>query len=238
MVKQHTLNYKDRSGLGGEEGNHPRVSDIDALGKYLSTEQRTKWIQDITGMSKAEAEEAAHLMNSYSEDLYDEIHDGSNEDANRIIDSIIHNPNAPVFTGVQYRGVFVSTYNLKNFSSLSPREYLDNIIKSGVWREPGASSFSADKSVARDFGGFDRSSRDSDSIAVMVTYKGGKSGLPFKHMSSLPREDEVLHSGRQMREGMSIVKHEYIQGKTGTELHIEVDDLKKGRGGRAKSKKK
>ena len=59
----------------------------------------------------------------------------------------------------------------------------------------------------------------------MVHYSGGQSGMPIKHMSSLPYENEVLHSGRQMRDGMKITNH--VWTNDGKELHLYVDDKRK-----------
>ncbi len=222
---------KAYSGLGRETGgaNHPQVNDINQFGQYLSHEERTKWLMDNVGLSKQDAEKGSSAIHAYTGSAYDDIHNGTDTVRGDIIDNIIHNAKSPVFTGEQYRGLYISQDRLDEFTGggVKPSDYLQNIIKTGVWKEPGVSSFSSTQATARSFGKFDYSWKDSNDVSVMLTYKDGKSGMPIKHMSGIPGENEVLHSGRQMRNGLDIVDYKWKHGKKGTELHITVTDRKK-----------
>lgn len=221
---------KAYSGLGQETGgaNHPGVNDIDAFGKNLGHDGRVKWLMDNVGLSKQEAERGADTIYDYTGSGYDEIHNGTDKEGGDIIDAIIHNPNAPVYTGSQYRGIFVSQDNLDYFTGggITPREYLENILKTGVWKEPGVSSFSSNIQTAFSFGKFDYQWKTQNDISVLIVYDNGKSGMPIKHMSGLPGENEVLHSGKQMRDGLDIVQYNWVDGgkKFGQQLRMVVTD--------------
>lgn len=218
---------KAYSGLGQETGgaNHPGVNDIDQFGHDLGHEERTKWLMENLGVSRSLAESANSAIYDYTLDAYDVIHSGE-DDRGLTIDDIIHNPNAPVYTGAQYRGLFITQDGLDEFTGggMTPREYLENILKTGVWKEPGVSSFSASQGVAMNFGKFNNSWKEKDSVSVMLHYTNGKSGMPIKHLSQIPGEDEILHSGEQMREGMDIAEFRWYNGPKGLELHITVTD--------------
>ena len=214
---------KTRSGLASTA--HPGVSDIDAWGRHdgdYERDWRVNWFIDNMGMSQDEAERAEEAINFYSID-YDEIHRGVDTARNEAIDNALDNPRAPVFTGDTYRGLYIDSYGLKKYGNgtITPREYLENILKSGIWIEQGATSFSSSRSTAESFGKFSWSKSDG-SVSVMVHYSDGKSGMPIKHLSEIPSENEVLHSGKQMKNGLPITKHEWTNG--GKELHIYVTD--------------
>ena len=215
---------KTRSGLTGSD--RPRIGDIDTLGEKLGREGRIAWLMGL-GVDRKQAEAAEKVMTDYSEGDYDVIHDGTNKAANDIIDAILDNSKAPIFTGEQFRGVYVSPDAAKKFGGTTPREYLNYIISTGEWKEPGATSFSATQSVAEDFGKFYLDKRLNGGVSVLLSYRSGRSGMPFKHLSSFPGEDEVLHSGKQMHDGMKIVSHEWKDGYRGLELYLVLDDKKK-----------
>lgn len=219
---------KAYSGLGQETGgaNHPGVNDIDQFGRDLGKEARTKWLMDNLGLSRDEAEMGQETIYDYTLDTYEAIHSGDDMLRGNIIDGIIHNPNAPVYTGEQWRGIFVSQDNLDEFTGggITPVDYLWNIIQTGTWKEPGVSSFSSSKSTARSFAKADNKWRTKGDVSVILYYTDGKSGMPVKHLSQLPGENEILHSGAQMRNGLDIKEYKWYNKNNGVELHITVTD--------------
>lgn len=216
---------KTRSGLASTE--HPSVSNIDAWGeKHDGTyerEWRINWFMNNMNMSRDEAEKAEEAINYYSLE-YEDIHQGKDVARNDIIDKTFDNPLSPVFVGDTFRGLYVSPSVVEKIAggnSITPREYLQNVVDSGIWKEPGATSFSSSRKIAEGFGKFYMDKSDG-SVSVLVHYSDGKSGMPIKHLSEIPRENEVLHSGRQMKDGMPITKYEWTN--SGRELHIYVTD--------------
>ena len=200
--------------------SHPQVNDIDMFGANIPKSKKITWVKMYTGMDHKEAQKAVSTMESYSGSGYHSIHNGSDQAANDLINKVIDSPKTPVYSGKQYRGIHVSLGFAKNKGAGSVQEYLDTIVQSGVWSEQGATSFSTTKKTAMSFGNFGYS--DKDNVSVLVTYKGGKTGMPFKHISKLSSENEVLHSQTDMMKGKKITKAYWNKSKT--ELFIDVDD--------------
>ena len=200
--------------------SHPQVNDINMFGANIPKTKKVAWVKMYTGMDQAEAKEAVKIMEDYSGSGSTPIHNGSDQHANDLINKVVDSPKTPVYSGKQYRGLTVSLGFAKNQGTSSPQEYLDGIVSGGVWTEKGATSFSASKKTAMNFGSFGYGTKDS--VSVLVTYKGGKTGMPFKHISKLSSENEVLHSQNDMVKGKKIVKAYWNKAKT--ELFIDVDD--------------
>ena len=200
--------------------SHPQVNDINMFGANIPKTKKIAWVKMYTGMDQAEAKEAVSTMESYSGSGYHSIHNGSDQHANDLINKVIDSPKTPVYSGTQYRGIHISVGFAKNKGANSVQEYLDAIVSGGVWTEQGATSFSSSKKTAMSFGNFGYA--DKDNVSVLVTYKGGKTGMPFKHISKLSSENEVLHSQTDMLKGKKITKAYWNKSKT--EMFIDVDD--------------
>ena len=210
-------------GRGGSSGlrRRPRVSDINAFGAYLKREDKISWLKKHHSktLSDEEAEATIDAAVNYSEVGYKKIHNGQSPSETRLIDAMIEDPSTPVYDGDTYRGIQIFPSKI----GMDPKEYIENIIKTGVWREPGVSSFSSTRDVAEDFGGFlDHYSSYDDSIHVMIINRGRSKGMPFKHISNHSGENEVLMSSKTMLRGLKIVG--YSVAKDGREYYIEVDD--------------
>lgn len=212
-------------GTSGGIVNHPKVTDIDQFGKYLSYEEKVDWLKKtITDKSvQANADKIIKKAESYSLDGYHAIHDGSDKKGNGLLDSMIESPQAPVYDKTQYRGLNI----YKSWLGMSPKEWIENVIAKGIWTEAGVTSFSASKDTAMyGFGGFQKGphshSDPNDHIHILITNKGHTHGMPFKHISKISSENEVLQSQKTMLKGMKIIG--WHTNKSGDEYFIDVDD--------------
>ena len=228
----------------GESGNHSRVNDIQQWDDYNedrialnvsnssddedmigASQKSIDWFKNNMGMSDYDAAEAAEIFLEYSRRGDTPLHENTNVEGNDLLDKIIHARNAPVFSGEQHRGIYIDQDVLKKLGAgnITPVEYMQRIIQSGRWKEPGATSFSASESIARSFARVSYSG--AGEVSVLIHYSGGRSGFPMRHLSSFPGENEVLHSRRQMRNGMRIRRHKTERSSYGgTIFHIYVDD--------------
>lgn len=212
---------KPTSGIGDREGNRRRVNDIDFFGSHLDEDGRRQWMIDNLRLSRDDADEQAKAIN-YFTDTYTEIHNGEDTYRNDMIDRALDNRNAPVYSGEQYRGIRIRSNDMPN--GVTMRQFIQDIINSGTWKENGATSFSATKRIAESFAGLHYSSAGRDYIPVMINYKG-RHGMPIKHMSEFASEDEVLHSRKQMKGGYDIVSHRWADD--GSAVYITLRDRKR-----------
>ena len=216
---------KQYSGLGRDTGgaNQPQVNDIDLFGSHLDEDERTEWMQDYLGVDESEARTMQDAINHFTYD-YEDIHWGRDEYRNDLIDRVLEHPNAPVYSGEQYRGLHFDAVDMPK--GVTPRQAIEKILKSGVWKEEGATSFSASHHVAADnFASVNHSMNNGvDRIAMVITYKG-RTGMPIKHMSDFASENEVLHSRKQMTKGYDIV--DYNWRSDGGAVFVTIADRKR-----------
>ncbi len=216
---------------GGSGGivSHPIVSDIDHYKPYMDTQEKVDWLKDHHSKTLTEQEAQATIAaaENYSLSGYSKIHNGKSPKETALIDAMIEDPKAPVYAKTQYRGIHVSQSDL---GGQDPKAWIEDIIKTGVWKEPGVSSFSATKSTAMSFGHFGYNKPGE--IHILITNHGKTTGMPFKHISECTSENEVLHSAKQMLAGIKITG--YHTNKAGNEYFIEVDDSLPLKGGKKK----
>ena len=204
---------KVNSGLGVER----RTNDIDQWGIHLNRDERTQWMRDHLGLSEKDAREQGDAINYFSH-TYDDIHNDRDDYRNDLINKAIANPNAPIYTGEQFRGLSIKLKNMP--AGLTPMQFIEKIIHEGEWRENGATSFSASISVARDFA--ESYYHNPNQIPVIIHYQGPH-GMPIKHLSEFSYENEILHSQKQMKGGYDIVEHHW----DGHEFHMTIKNKRK-----------
>ena len=174
-----------------------------------------KWFQDHMGMNYAEAKEAAEafLYYSYHGDYEAHRDIGKGVTTNDILDKVINANNAYIYTGTQHRGIKITRDGLSKMgiTGVTPRQFINSILKTGVWKEPGATSFGAGgEMAAKAWAGYYSSSlKSGGGVSCVVEYVGGKTGFPMRHLSKFPNENEVLHSRREMSRGMQIVDYKW-----------------------------
>lgn len=213
---------------GGSGGivKHPVVTDINFVDPYMSTSEKEEWLKQNSSKKLTDKEASATIKAAehYSLSGYHSIHWGNSPDETAKIDSMIEDPKAPVYGKNSYRGIMVTTSSLATHGvTVSAKDWVMNIINSGVWKEPGVSSFSATKSTAMSFGHFGSSNPvNQDKIHILITNKGHTKGMPFKHISECTSENEILQSSKTMKSGMKIIG--WHTNKAGNEFFIDVDD--------------
>lgn len=223
--------------------SHPSTNDIDAYGILNSGLKSTQhisggtgpsdasiaWFEQNMGMSHNDAQQAADVFLFYSRGGDTFMHwnqdDGNGKANNDVVDRVLSDPKSPVFSGEHYRGLFLDD---SKFNGNAKKE-IQKIIKKGTWKEEGATSFSSSLNTAHNFGGWN-STGFRNGVAVTVIHSGG-SGMPMKHLSSYPGENEVIHSRKQMLNGMKILRAEWVSDK---QVNIYVEDKKPGKGKKAK----
>lgn len=206
------------------EPKHPVVTDINAFGSYNSHKDKIDWLKahHSEPLSDAEADAIISAAEHYSNGGYGAIHNGKSKKEQDLIDKMINDAKAPVYGKNVYRGLAITKGDTHG---MDPKQYVMNIINAGVWKEPGISSFSATKTVAMGglFGEFGSSNpSNKDKVHILITYKGHKTGMPFKHISVCSSEDEVLMPS-SIKKGLKITK--WHTNKAGNEFFIDVDDL-------------
>lgn len=213
---------------------HPQVTDINAYGELNrgrkskqhqsasssdgTSEESIKWFVDNMGLSRDEAYRAADTFLFYSRGgdkfMHNDMDEGNGKANNAVIDRIVDDPRSPVFASEHYRGLH---FDDSDFGG-NARGAIMNILSSGVWRENGATSFSASLDIAHNFGGW--SSADyRNGVSITIHHPGG-SGMPMKHLSSFAHEDEVVHSRKQMKKGMKILRHKWSDNKKRIDIWV------------------
>lgn len=188
--------------------SHPTVTDINTYGENIGKEARTEWLLNRLNTNEAQAQLDEETVWSFTGGGFDDMHWDRNTAGNDVIDAIIDNANSPVYVGEQFRGLKIRESDMKN--GVTPEQFIKNIINSGVWTEPGATSFSASSSVAESFAGWNGS--HDGYISVVVKYPNATTGMPIKHLSRFSYEDEVLHSRKQMKKGYAIQQTQWLPG--------------------------
>lgn len=218
-VKCCYVSYKDYSGVIDRR----RVGDIDAFGsETMSRDERTAWIERTLRVSREDAERYGDSINYFTSD-YESIHDGTDTYNNEQINRAIENKNAPVYSGMQWRGLHLDIENMP--AGVTPRQFIEKIIRGGVWKENGATSFSASRAIAEHtFADIDHWQNGPNRVPVVIRYQG-RTGMPIKHMSDFTHEDEVLHSQKQMKRGYDIVDHHWE--KNNTVVYITIADKRR-----------
>lgn len=154
-------------------------------------EKKTEWIQSV--VSGADANRAESIVNSmewYSSLGYEDIHndkEAKKEDTQNIL-QVFDSHNVGTYGGVIYRGL----------SFGSKRELMNALAKGhGDWNEPGITSFSADMSIAEDFA-------TRKEWGLILKCDDNKSAIPFRHISKISWEDEVLSPGGLRNDGWKL----------------------------------
>lgn len=157
----------------------------------LPRDEKIDWIiSNVPCESRADAETIVDSMEWYSVNGYDEIHwdeDCKLPDTHNILRAFDSSSIKP-YKGVIYRGL----------SFKSKKDLMKALLNDdGVWNEPGITSFSASEEIAEEFA-------SQKEWGLIFTCTDNKSAIPFRHISRLSREDEVLSPGKHRNSGWDI----------------------------------
>lgn len=173
------------------------------------------------GLSQEEKSEAVKALEHYSGSGYHAIHDNNPQNSPKVakeinlIDRVLSGKNAPIYKGAIYRGVKWG----------NGEKALKNLISNGTWTEKGVTSMSSNPEVAREFSGL--TANHGDFISVILREAPGKniSGVPFRHLSKISSEHEVLLPSSINRRGFSIKKATWTKNNHGaTVVYLDVEE--------------
>lgn len=172
---------------------------VSAKDYTLPWEEKEQWLRDNLGYSVDKARDTVYALEGYTDRGYHDIHmqnfEGYHGDATRKdaedIDDLLHHPKMKKYHGTCYRGLKWSQFKF---------EELEDLLNSGIWKEPGITSFSVDESDASKF-----AVRNSLYDAIHITLRNSKSGCEIGFLSAGGGEGEVLFPSDVCRRGFKIL---------------------------------
>lgn len=194
-----------KGGAGGGSGfagkgaaaNEPNGTHEDLPNSQEDMQGARQKLQELTGMSEAEARESMKSVYGYTQERSADIRDfqyGSTQNfspkeletvkkeveaINRYIDKM------PKFKGEIYRG--------KDFESAEKAEaFLAKIKKDSDYQLPAMSSFSSSKKIAENFARLQTKIGNKGRVPVVFVVEKNKSGASIRSLSEKTKEDEVL----------------------------------------------
>ena len=177
----------------------------------LSSEEKVDWVSSVVpGIDRAEAGRIVRAMEDYSGQGYKTIHydkEGvlpETRDILRVFDS----GKAPVYQGTIYRGL--SFHSKREINKLLRRS-------KGTWKEPGITSFSRSKDVAEEFAG--------PEWGMVMRCGNNKSGIPFRHMSMISGEDEILSPGGHRNSGWKINYDSIRIDRANRRVYVDIEEI-------------
>lgn len=177
---------------GAEAGTSGAAGSGQIADHEFSFEQKTAWVKSVVpGASESDAERITRSMEYYSGNGYNLIHWDKNAEMQQTQDilQVFDSGNVGAYQGTIYRGL---SFNSKG-----------DLMKAlaggfGSWNEPGITSFTASQSVA------EKEFASNGNWGLVLTCTNNKSAIPFRHMSLLSHEDEVLSPGSLRNDGWKI----------------------------------
>lgn len=178
------LNIQFFGGRGASQTKPSRVSSgRPSRGQLEYIEQdylKAHQISADTGFSMDKAQEVRKYISYYTESGYSDIRNGGNEPGRIAIEEFIES--SPTYNGEIYRGM--------KFNGKKGSEFVSQLQEGATMDMRGISSWSSDYNVANYFANkFDTDYR------ILFKVKN-KTGVGIKHLSSFPKESEVLQSGK------------------------------------------
>ncbi|MBR4027687.1 MAG: hypothetical protein IKJ01_09110 [Lachnospiraceae bacterium] len=179
----------------------------------MKPEEKINWIsQVVPNINKLSAKQIVHSMEFYSGNGYSTIHwdkEAKLEETKDIL-KVFDSHNVKPYKGTIYRGL-----------SFDSKEELINILKNcrGVWKEPGITSFSADKDIAEMYFAKTRN------WGLVLSCSNNKSAIPFRHISILPKEDEILSPGGHRNNGWKIDYKSISVDKTNHMVYVNIEEI-------------
>ena len=180
--------------------------------KEFKSKEKAVWVMSVVrGTDEVEAKRIVQALENYSGTGYKSIHwDKKAElqqtkDILRVFDSVKTYP----YRGAIYRGL----------SFKSKEELMKALSRGrGKWEEPGITSFSTDKKKAKDFA-------MQDKWGIVLTCKNNKSGIPFKHISTVAWEEEILSPGGLRNNGWNLDMDSLYVDKEEKIVYAEMKEI-------------
>lgn len=204
------------SGLQSSNGSkeHARPTSGHIGHEEMFEGEKVDWIKKVLDVDDKEAQRILTQIENYlNEDDYKDIHSGKRKIAESMIDKLLNGSKVPIFNGETFRGVYI-----RPDGGRSPDSIVQEILKSGRWREPGITSFSSSRSVANDFA--DPLLGKGNGVGVVIRNVRNRTGVPVAHLSGHYNEMEVMHPSSIRNSGFKILDWE----KRGNTYHVTVTE--------------
>lgn len=184
--------------------------------------QKLNWLKTVCpGMTLDERSAAVKALEHYSKTGYLEIHQSNPHNDPKVakeielIDRVLDGKNTPIYKGVIYRGVEYKRGEAE----------LRKTIKSGQWRETGITSFSSSLDTAKHFAEVKWGSQSTISVILRVPAGKNLSGVPFKHLSKISSENEVLLPSSVKDRGWTIKNAKWTTNQNGHKIvYLDVEE--------------
>ena len=207
------------AGVAGQIEEHPETVE---LLEPMTDEERREWVRGICpDADNKKVNEIVEACKDYSTNFYRKMHNNNPDNDEGIqrridaVDALLNSKNAPIYKGNLYRGI----------KWVGKEEILNDIIASGVWTEPGITSFSTSLPTAKAFAAYNY---PKDGIVnIILREKSGRnlSGVPFKHLSEIPSENEVLMPSSVRERGWNITSSKWQNAPNGGKyLFLDVEE--------------
>lgn len=199
---------------------HPETTEHIA-DHELTGKQKRAWLRMVCpGLTDKEQAAAVKALEHYSTSGYRQIHNNALENPKvereiKLIDRVLGGKNAPIYKGSIYRGVRWD----------KGEQALKDLISTGTWMESGITSMSSDLETAKGFAG--TYINTGSFISVVLREAPGKnlSGVPFRHLSKLPGEDEVILPSSINHRGFKIKKASWTtNSEGGNVVYLDVEE--------------
>lgn len=197
-----------------------RNSQYDEM--LANTQERAQWIANNLGITDpAEADRMALACEYYSLGGYRSVHNGQSPLDQRLLDKMMSR--MPIYAGEIYRGVCIQSDAVGTAD-----EKIRAILNSGYWTEPGITSFSSNKETAKAFAKLSiakipKIMGSGQMRSVVLICRNNKSAVPFKHLSKLHGENEVLYPSSIRDNGFRILNWRRAAG--GAAYVVEIEEI-------------
>ncbi len=186
--------------------NYHQISETE-----FNSNEKITWIMSV--VPNAEEKVAKRIVQSledYSCMAYKEIHEdkGAKLQQTRDILTVFDSVKTYPYKGTIYRGLYFDSW-----------EDLVNVLSRGrgKWKEPSITSFSTDISIAENF-----ASRSQWGLVLIC--KNNKSGIPFKHISKMAYEDEILSPGAHRNKDWNLNVDSLHMDKEKKIVYVEIEE--------------
>lgn len=179
----------------------------------FSLDEKIDWVcKLISNMERTVAKQVVTSMEYFSGMGYKTVHwdtEGKLSETKDIL-QIFDSGNVPSYKGRIYRGL-----------SFGSKKEIVKVLKQsrGVWKEPGITSFSASKDIAREV------FAKNDKWGLVLTCNNNKSAIPFRHISKLSWEDEVLSPGGHRNSGWKIDYNSIRIDEDERMVYVDIEEI-------------
>lgn len=174
----------------------------------FSPDEKIDWILSaVPNLTRDDAKRIDESFQTYYGNGFASIHKDSEaksprtQDILKVFDGGVVQP----YKGTIYRGL-----------SFSSREEIEELLNLGEWNEPGITSFTSSKEVA------EKEFTNHGEWGLVLSCNNNKTAIPFRHISIIPFEEEVLSPGSHRNDGWIIDKKSITVDKKKHMIYADI----------------